>query len=257
MRRLAGSAVTEMWLPVVMIALWWTVSRDSESFFFPPLADIVSSLADLITGANLVDNVLPSLERLVAGYFAAAFAGIAGGVALALSRWTRAAVEPIVHFLRALPPPALLPFAIVAFGIGDTMKVWIIAFGAMFPILLNAMDGVRGTDPVAIETSRAYRLPRSLRIRSVMVPGALPHIFAGLRTGLQVAILLMVVSEMIASTGGIGFYVLQSQQQFAIPEMWAGMLLLGFLGYVLNLLFVVVERRILHWYFATRGMVLR
>jgi ABC-type nitrate/sulfonate/bicarbonate transport system permease component len=133
------------------------------------------------------------------------------------------------------------------------MKIWVIAFTAFFPVLLNTMDGVRGRDPVTVEVARAYRIPARLRFTSIVLPGALPQIFAGLRVGLQTSLLLMVVSELVASTGGIGFVILQSQQLFATPTMWAGIVVLGLLGYILNLLFGLVERRALRWYLAAQG----
>jgi ABC-type nitrate/sulfonate/bicarbonate transport system permease component len=105
--------------------------------------------------------------------------------------------------------------------------------------------------------ARAYRLTRRRRILAIVLPGASPQIMAGLRVGLQTAILLMVVSELVASTNGIGFFILQSQQQFDIANMWAGIIALGLLGYILNGAFGIVERRVLRWYVATHGEVLR
>jgi ABC-type nitrate/sulfonate/bicarbonate transport system permease component len=201
---------------------------------------------------GLRDQVLPSVEHFAAGYAIAAVLGIGLGVLLALNRFVRDGANPLVHFLRALPAPALLPFAIVAIGIGSSMKILIIAFGAMFPILLNTLDGVRSIDPTVLDTCHVYRLPLRTRVRSVILPGSLPQIFTGLRVGLQVGLLLMVVSEMVASTGGIGYVIIQSQQDFVIPKMWAGIILLGLLGYALNIVFTVVERWCLRWYFGAR-----
>jgi ABC-type nitrate/sulfonate/bicarbonate transport system permease component len=201
--------------------------------------------------------VLPSVTHLVVGYAIAVVAGIGLGVLLALNRWVRDGANPLMHFLRALPAPALLPFAIVAIGIGASMKIALIAFGAMFPILLNTLDGVRAIDPTVVDTCDVYRLPLSLRLRAVVLPAALPQVFTGLRVGLQVALLLMVVSEMVASTGGIGYLIIQSQQEFTTPKMWAGILLLGILGYLLNVIFGLVERRSIRWYFGSREQASR
>jgi sulfonate transport system permease protein len=251
-RRLSGAAL-ELWLPVVLVALWWVLSADSQSLFFPPLRDIVEQVRSVFVSADAKDNLLPSLGHLFAGFALASVAGVLLGVLLGVNRWVRAAVEPLVHFLRALPAPALLPFAIIAFGIGSTMKIWVIAFTAFFPVLLNTMDGVRGRDPMTLEVARAYRIPAGLRFTGIVLPAAMPQIFAGLRVGLQTSLLLMVVSELVASTGGIGFVILQSQQLFATPTMWAGIVVLGILGYVLNWIFSLVERRALRWYLGAQG----
>jgi sulfonate transport system permease protein len=253
MRRRLARIALEAWLPIVVVAVWWFASAHSTSLFFPPLKKIVERFAEVFFHSEgVTTNILPSVTHLVIGYALAIVVGVALGVALALNRWVRDCASPLMHFLRALPAPALLPFAIVAIGLGPSMKISIIAFGAVFPILLNTVDGVRGIDPTVLDTCDSYRLPPLARLRSVILPGALPQIFTGLRVGLQVALLLMVVSEIVASTGGIGYLIIQSQQDFTTPTMWAGILLLGILGYLLNLLFGVVERRALHWYFGAR-----
>ena len=257
MRRRAGIAALELWLPVAVVALWWTLTAGSDSLFWPPLAEILEKVREEFISSKVEENLLPSLGHLFAGFAIASVAGVLLGLVLGLNRWVRAMVEPVVHFLRSLPPPALLPFAIVAFGIGSAMKIWVIAFAAFFPILLNTIDGVRGRDPATIEVARAYRVPAWPRFAGIIVPAALPQIFAGLRVGLQTALLLMVVSELVASTGGIGFVILQSQQIFATSTMWAGIVVLGVLGYLLNWAFGQIERRVLAWYFTTHEVVVR
>jgi ABC-type nitrate/sulfonate/bicarbonate transport system permease component len=181
---------------------------------------------------------------------------ISAGLLLGMSRRARRAAAPIVEFLRAIPPPALLPFAILVIGVGNSMKVFIIAFVCIWPILLNTIDGVTGVDPTLRDTTRVYGIDGGDRVLRVMLPAAAPQIFAGMRTSLSLALILMVISEMVASTNGIGFFVLQSQRSFAIPEMWAGILLLGLLGYALNLIFVLVERRVLAWHRGARASAL-
>jgi ABC-type nitrate/sulfonate/bicarbonate transport system permease component len=131
------------------------------------------------------------------------------------------------------------------------MKITIIAFGAMWPTLLNTIDGVRGVAPELRLVATAYRFTRWERIRYVTLPAAGPQIAAGLRTTLQISIILIVVSEMVASTGGIGYYVLLSQQTFAVPETWAGTILLGLIGFLCNALFAVAERHVLQWKYAS------
>jgi ABC-type nitrate/sulfonate/bicarbonate transport system permease component len=194
--------------------------------------------------------------RLGLGYAIACLTGVAVGVALGLSQPLRRAANPIVQFLRAIPPPALLPFGILVMGIGTSMKVFIIAFVCVWPVLLNAIDGVAGVDPVLRETARVYDIRLRDRIFKVVLPAAGPQIFAGMRTSLSLALILMVISEMVASTNGIGYFVLQSQRSFAIPEMWSGILLLGILGYVLNAIFLLVERRVLRWHHGARASAL-
>jgi ABC-type nitrate/sulfonate/bicarbonate transport system permease component len=186
----------------------------------------------------------------------AVVAAVAVGIPLGLSRTARRMAGPIVEFLRAIPPPALIPFAIVVIGVGNDMKIFIIAFVSAWPVLLNTIDGIAGIEPTLLETARVYGIRGLQRLRRVVIPAALPQIFAGMRTALSLALILMVISEMVASSNGIGFFVLQSQRSFAISEMWAGIILLGVLGYVLNLIFVLFERRALAWHRGARASAL-
>jgi ABC-type nitrate/sulfonate/bicarbonate transport system permease component len=251
MRR-ALPIVLEIAVPIAILVVWGLWSAGADSFYYPPLTDILDTFADTWLFERVGSDVLPSLARLGAGYAIAVVIAVAVGIPLGPSRTARRAASPIVEFLRAIPPPALLPLAIVIVGIGNSMKVLIIAFVCLWPVLLNTIDGITGIDPTLTDTTRVYGVRGVDRLRRIVLPAAGPQIFAGMRTSLSLAVILMVISEMVASTNGIGFFVLQSQRSFAIPEMWSGILLLGILGYVLNLVFVLVERRVLAWHRGAR-----
>jgi ABC-type nitrate/sulfonate/bicarbonate transport system permease component len=253
-RVLAGGL--EVTVPILLLVVWGVWSSGSTTYYFPPLTDILSTFADTWLFERVGSDVVPSLVRMGLGFAIAVVAAVAIGLLLGLSPRARRAAAPIVDFLRAIPPPALLPFAILVIGVGDSMKVFIIAFVCLWPILLNTVDGVTGVDPTLRETTRVYGIPNGDRLLRVMLPAASPQIFAGMRTSLSLALILMVISEMVASTNGIGYFVLQSQRTFAIPEMWSGILLLGILGYVLNGAFVVIERRVLRWHRGARASAL-
>ncbi len=242
----------EVTVPVLVLVIWGLASANSDTYYFPPLTEILSTFADTWLFERVGSDVVPSLVRMGLGFGIAVAVAVSAGLLLGLSRRARRAAAPIVEFLRAIPPPALLPFAILVIGVGDSMKVFIIAFVCVWPVLLNTIDGVTGVDPTLRETTRVYGVTSRDRLLRVMLPAASPQIVAGMRTSLSLALILMVISEMVASTNGIGYFVLQSQRTFAIPEMWSGILLLGILGYVLNLVFVLVERRVLAWHRGAR-----
>ena len=246
----------EVTVPLLLLVLWGVLSAGSKTFYFPPLTDILTTFKDTWLFKRVGSDVVPSLERMFGGFAIAVVLGVLGGLLLGLSPRARRAAAPIVEFLRAIPPPALLPFAILVVGVGASMKVFIIAFVCVWPILLNTIDGVTSVDPTLRDTTRVYGIPDRDRIWRVMLPAASPQIFAGLRTAVSLALILMVISEMVASTNGIGYFVLQSQRTFAIPEMWSGILLLGILGYVLNGGFVLLERRLLRWHRGARASAL-
>jgi ABC-type nitrate/sulfonate/bicarbonate transport system permease component len=250
-RRLLGTGL-EVTVPILLLVAWGLWSASSENYYYPPLTEILETFANTWLFERVGSDVVPSLTRMFGGYAIAIVLGIGLGMAIGLSRRGRIASAPIVEFLRAIPPPALLPFAILVIGVGASMKVFIIAFVCLWPILLNTVDGVMGVDQTLRETTRVYPITPVDRIRNVVLPAASPQIFAGMRTSLSLALIMMVISEMVASTNGIGYFVLESQRTFAIPEMWSGIILLGILGYILNLGFVLVERKLLRWHRGAR-----
>ena len=175
--------------------------------------------------------------------------GIALGVVLGQRPTLRRMVTPVIEFLRAIPAPALIPFAILVLGVENDAKIFLIAIVCVFPVLLNTIDGVAGVEPTLLDTTSVYRIGGLDRLRYVVLPAAAPQIFAGMRTSLSLSLILMVISEMVASSNGIGYFILQSQRSFAITEMWSGILLLGLLGYLFNVVFTLVERRVLAWHY--------
>jgi len=244
-------------LPAVLFTVWWVASAGSTDVYWPPLRTILTAFPDVWTADRLRGDVLPSVWRLAAGYALAAVAGVALGTLVGSHRRVRALCEPVLEFLRAVPPPVLVPVVMLFAGIGDTMKVVVIASGCVWPVLLNTVEGVRAVDPVMAETARSYGITGVARLRSLVLPSAGPQIFAGLRQALSIGIILMVISEMFAASNGLGFTVVQFQRGFAIPDMWTGILLLGMLGVVLSLVFRLVERRVLGWYHGLRASARR
>jgi ABC-type nitrate/sulfonate/bicarbonate transport system permease component len=246
----------EVTVPLLALGLWAVLSAGSDTYYFPPLTEILETFADTWVFERVGSDVVPSLVRMGLGFAIALVLAIAIGLGLGLSPRARRAAAPIVEFLRAIPPPALLPFAILVIGVGNSMKVFIIAFVCLWPILLNTVDGVIGVDLTLRDTARVYGIGTRDRVWRLMLPAASPQIFAGIRTAVSLALIMMVISEMVASTNGIGYFVLQSQRSFAIPEMWSGILLLGLLGYALNGGLVMIERRLLRWHRGARASAL-
>jgi ABC-type nitrate/sulfonate/bicarbonate transport system permease component len=240
-------------LPVLLLVACDGFARTAGDFFFPPLSEIGATFADEWLFTRIPTDLLPSLGRMLAGFALAVGGGVALGALLGFSRTLSTALDPVLQFLRALPPPALIPVSLLVFGAGDSAKIFLIALGAVWPVLLNTVDGVRGVDRTALDMARSYRVPAHARLTRLVLPAALPRIFAGARTALGIAIILMVVSELIGADNGVGYVVQLAQRGFDIPEMWAGTLLLGLLGFGANVLFVALEKRVLHWHIATTG----
>jgi ABC-type nitrate/sulfonate/bicarbonate transport system permease component len=239
-------------LPAVLFAAWWFGTENSQNFYLPPLREILGRFGEVWTGERLRTDVLPSVIRLAAGYAIAVLAGVSLGVLVGSDRTVRAVLEPVLEFFRAIPPPVLVPVIMLFAGIGDTMKVVVIAAGCVWPILLNTVEGVRAVDGILADTCRSYGIAGSARLRHLVLRSASPQIAAGARQALSIGIILMVISEMFAASNGLGFAIVQFQRGFAIPDMWSGILLLGLLGLVLSVLFRLAEGRALAWYHGQR-----
>lgn len=238
----------EVALPVCLIALWWFASRNSKSLFFPPLESIWTEFHGTYIFDRFDKDVLPNLARLAAGFALAAVAGIAGGMVLGLSQRIRRLLLPLVEFFRAIPVVALLPAALILLGTGNVMEVSMIAFAAVWPILISTASGVASVEPVMLDTARIYGLSRARTIREIALPAASPQIFAGLRIALPLAIALMVVSNMFGTTNGIGYAVVMAQQTFNVRANWAAIIMAGLIGSVLNVTLRQIEWTTLAWH---------
>ncbi|ASW54958.1 ABC transporter permease [Plantactinospora sp. KBS50] len=252
-RRFGRHLLAALGLPVALLGLWWVLSADSQSYYLPPLSRILGAFPDVwLTSGRLRSDVLPSVLRLLTGLVLAGLLGVGLGVLVGSSRRLRAFCEPVLEFLRAVPPPVLVPVLILFAGIGNSMKVLVIISGCLWPILLNTIEGVRAVDEVLAETCRCYGIRGPARLWHLVIRSASPQIVTGLRQGLSVGIILMVISEMFAASNGLGFTVIQFQRSFAVTDMWTGILLLGLLGFLLATALRLAERRILGWYFGLR-----
>jgi ABC-type nitrate/sulfonate/bicarbonate transport system permease component len=242
------SVLVEAWLPLLLLALWWVATAGSSDLYFPSLSSILTQFRQDWLFGHVGSDLVPSLRVLGLGYLAAVLAGVLVGVVLGLSRRTEEACRPLLELLRAIPGVALLPVFVVLFGLGSEMKVVLIATGAVWPVLLNTTDGVRSVEPLLLDVAQAFRLSRRQRLRRIVLPSAGPQIFAGARTALAIAVIVMVVGETVGSSGGIGYFLLNAERNFAITSMWGTIIALGIVGYLLNVLFRIVEAVVLRWH---------
>lgn len=235
-------------LPVLVIVGYAVWTSSSQSPYFPPLEDIANRFKDLWLFDKLGTDVLPSLLNLVVGLAAAVVAGLFLGLVLGRIVWLRAAFIGLLHFGRSVPPIMLIPPLVLVLGVGDISKVAIIAFGALFPVCLATIDGIRQTEPTLVDMARSIKLGRLATIRHVYLPAASPSIYGGAQISLQVAFVLMVASEMLAAYRGLGYITMQAQLSFDSRTMWAGIVLLALLGYVTSVVFNLIRKRALRWH---------
>jgi ABC-type nitrate/sulfonate/bicarbonate transport system permease component len=255
-RRRGGTAGRWRWLeiafPLLVIVWMWFASLGSQTIFIPPMPKIAAAFADTWIFDHVPTDFVPSLGRLSLGLLIGVVLGALFGYLFGLSRTLYRMYSPVVEFCRSLPAPAVLPVLLLVLGVGVQTQVALIAFGTIWPVLIGTQSGVRSIDATNLDTARSLRLGRLDRFFSIIVPGSAPPLFAGMKTSLSIGIILMVISEMVGSANGIGHFVIRAQREFNMPGMWAGIVLLGILGSVLNAIFDRMEKRVLAWYHGSK-----
>jgi ABC-type nitrate/sulfonate/bicarbonate transport system permease component len=249
-----------LWRCVVLaagIGGWQLWASAAGSSFFPPPSAIVARMyhlwfsgpaAHLFLTPDATSNILPSLGRVLAGLAIATAIALPLGIALGRSPVATSYLNPLLQFARALPVVTMAPVFIVLFKIGTDMEIATIAFGTIWPILLNTIDGAATIDPQHLETGRAFRLSAWQRVAWVIIPAALPKAFAGFRLSLSLALILMVFAELVGSSNGIGYEMSNASNSFDMTFLWSTIVLLGVLGYLLNALLGGAERLVLSWH---------
>lgn len=238
-------------LLVLIALLEWTVRAGAlNAAIVPPPSLIVGKLVAILSAGMFLEPLLQTLRLLAIAYGIGCLLGIALGLVMGRYSWAHDLLEPLVEVLRPLPKPALLPPLILFLGLGDSMKLTVISLGVFFPVLINTIQGVRGTEQVLIDAARTFGHGRAPQMFKVILPSALPLIFSGMRVSLGLGLVLVVIAEMLAGTGGVGFLIIDMQRSFRIADMYAWIVILAVLGFVLNKVFLQLERWAIHWSFA-------
>jgi ABC-type nitrate/sulfonate/bicarbonate transport system permease component len=247
-RRLAGTALGVL-VFLVALCVWQVWAQAADSFLVPTASEVAKQAWETWPTQEFLGEVWASLKRLAVGFAIAAAIGIGVGLLIGSSRRARRTLEPFLEFMRAIPAIAIVPAAIVILGLGDAQRIAVIAFGLCFPILVNTAEGVRSVPLEVRDTASMLHVGRVERMIRIYFPAALPSIMAGLRIAVSIGLILVVVSEFVGEANGLGFWILSESQLYNVPEAYAGILFLGLLGYVLNRLFLVIERRVLAWHY--------
>jgi len=232
------------------LAIWELISRNlgAKAVLFPPPSLIAGTLFDMGSSGAVLPALAQSLYRLSAGYLLGLLPAVTLGVWMGSSDAVYRLFEPLVELLRPIPKAALVPPLMYFMGLGDMMKVTIVALGVFFPILINTIQGVRGLDPELLDTARTFGLSRFRTLRTVVLPASMPQVLAGMQISLGIALVVLILAEMVSVGGGIGFGVIDAQRSFRVKEMYAWVAASAATGYLLNLAFVKWRERVLHWH---------
>jgi sulfonate transport system permease protein len=236
---------------LALLGLWSLVTAFGlvSPVFLPPVGDILRALVDLAEDGSLARAVIGTGGRMLLGFGLASLVGCGLGLFTGLSLRARAYVEPSLEFLRPLPASAIIPVAVMFLGLTKTMIFSVIVFGSLWPILLATIQGIRSVEPRLFEMARTMELSHRTVIVSIVLPGALPDIFAGLRLAMTVSLILAVVTEMMSGESGLGATILQAARSFRSPELFAGVFMLGAIGFCTSTAMEVAQRYLLRWRF--------
>lgn len=236
---------------VVFLAIWEILPRSIRGLnllLFPPPSGIVDALRELLSSGELIWDALASVGRALGGFAVGSMLGIVIGLLTASVAPLRFMSDPVLHGFRSIPAIALVPLAVVWFGIGEMSKIALITWGTFFPVWISTYLGARDVNPTLIRSARSLGVGHAGLLLRVILPGALPMILAGLRQSLAISLVVMVAAELVGATLGLGELIASAQQIFRIDRMFVGLLALGAIGFALDRLFVFVTQRLFPWY---------
>jgi ABC-type nitrate/sulfonate/bicarbonate transport system permease component len=243
-RYLPGAAVIALALAFVEIAPRIGLIK---AVILPPTSEIARVLWRLIATGAFFEPMMHTLAVLFVAYFIACLAGISLGIAMGWFRPLYGLLEPLAEILRTIPKPVLLPPLMLFLGLGDPMKLFIVSLAAFFPVLINTVQAVRSVDPELIDTARTFGHGTTAILTRVVLPASAPLILAGMRVSLGIALVLVVLAEMLAGTGGLGQLILDMEHSFKVRETFAWLVILAVVGFALAMLFDWADRRIAFW----------
>ncbi len=235
--------------PIVLLLIWQLLGTFGiiDERFVPTPASIARTMYEMMANGTLWVHLKASFIRIGSGFVIGSIVGIALGVLMGLSRWLRAALDPIVAAIYPIPKISLLPLVMVFFGLGEASKIFIIAFAVVFIVLINTMSGVMAISSIYFDVAKNYRASKFKLFTRIIIPGALPSIFVGLRLAIGVALILIVAAEFVAARAGIGYLIWTSFEVMRIEEMFVGIILITAIGLVTAAILKEIERRVLPW----------
>ena len=236
-------------LLVIILAIWQIAEMTGRisPLTLPSLESIVTRFIKLVSDGTLISSIGISISRVLKGYAVASIVSITLGVFIGLSTHFKKLTALIIQILKPIPPIAWIPLVILWFGIGEESKVFLIFIGSFFTILTNVVDGIRQTDIKLIELSRVMETPKLKHIFRVVIPSAAPSIFTGLRVGLGQSWMCVVAAELVASSTGVGYMIMNARQFGQTDVVIVGMLTIGIIGKIMDSLLTVLEKKVIRW----------
>jgi len=245
----AGYAVENIALIVTVVIVWCVMAGRGtlNEIIMPAPSQVIDTVVSLISSGTLWTNLVISVVRVMKGYLIAVALGVTLGILTGLSKHLERITLLAIQIIKPIPPIAWIPLVILWFGIGESGKVFLIFLGSFFNILINVYDGIKQADEKYIEVSKAMETPFFKHVFMLIVPSAAPNIFTGLRIGLSSGWMCVVAAELVSSTTGLGYMIMNARQFGQTDVIIVGMLTIGIIGKIMDSILRKVEKHAIKW----------
>jgi ABC-type nitrate/sulfonate/bicarbonate transport system permease component len=235
--------------PILLLAIWEVAAQLHfiDTRFFPAPSSVIAKLIEMLGTGELVTNTLVSLRRLAIGAVIGGVPALVLGIAMGLNRWVRAAFDPLVAATYPIPKSAILPLALLVFGLGEPSKIFMVAIGVFFPVVINSTTGVLEINRIYLDVGRNYKASRWDTFWTIALPGALPVIMTGFKLGIGIGLILIALAEMIGAKSGLGYMIWTAWETFSVEQMYVGLFTIAIIGFVLTIALNELERIIIPW----------
>lgn len=235
--------------PVGLLLLWELAAQFGaiDTRFFPAPSSIIAELVAMARSGELATHTLASMERLFWGTLIGGIPALLLGIAMGLNRVVRAIVDPLIAATYPVPKSAILPLALLIFGLGESSKIFMVAIGVFFPVVINATTGVLEINKIYLDVGRNFKASRWNTFRTIALPGALPVIMTGFKLGIGIGLVLIAIAEMVGAKSGLGYLIWTAWTTFAVEQMYAGLFMIALIGFLLTMVLNEVERFVIPW----------
>lgn len=248
-RRVVPAWILKLLVPIAILIAWELVVRldvVSANVLAPP-STLPATVKELIDNGRLIEGITVSFTRAMIGLTIGAITGVLLAIVAGLWRNGEHLVDPTVQLLRPLPATALMPMVVLAMGMDEAPKIFLIAYASFFPVYLNTFQGIRAVDNKFIESAAVFGLSRWDLIRMVILPSAMPSFFVGFRFAVSISWVVLVVAEQLNAQSGVGYLMMDAQRYFRPDIILVGLIIYALFGLISDMLVRAVERRVLSW----------
>jgi ABC-type nitrate/sulfonate/bicarbonate transport system permease component len=235
--------------PLALLAVWELCARFGfiDTRFFPAPSSVMSTLIDMLRTGELISHTAISMERLAYGTILGGLPALVLGIAMGLNRPIRALFDPLIAATYPVPKSAILPLALLIFGLGEGSKIFMVAIGVFFPMVINTTTGVLEINKIYLDVGQNYKANRWNTFWTIALPGALPVIMTGFKLGVGIGLVLIAVAEMVGAKSGLGYLIWSAWSTFAVEQMYVGLFVIAIIGFLISLGLNELERVIIPW----------